>query len=416
MADNGGMLRLCVSHADGGGGEAGEELGAPQGRLTLTSGVPVLTSDVTGAGTIYYTPYIGDFCPLFDGSSTWTMTQFTELSQALSDSAKSPAAAAAHECYDLFVWDDGGTKRCTRGPAWKFAQTFTVTIASPAVFSATAHGLVEGNTVRFTTTGALPTGLTAGTVYFVIAAGLTANAFEVSATLGGAAINTSGTQSGTHTCTDSNTRRGSGAGTTELTRTASGREVNTNAITNGPAAARGTYIGSIRTDGNAQCNMMFKPAAAAGGAGNRLDVWNAYNQIKTTSINRDSSASWTYSTDAWRLKNNSAGNVLQCIIGLPSSDIEAVASMTAQHAQAGAAAIAFGLNSSVAVADGCSPTLVPTQVGAKFGSGTCVFSMRAGAGHQILYPLERGSATTTTWENDVGTYNTPVAAQIVVWG
>jgi hypothetical protein len=77
-------------------------------------------------------------------------------------------------------------------------NTFTVTIASPAVFSLTAHGLVENDTVVFTTTGALPTGLTVGTTYYVIAAGLTADTFEVSTSQGGSAVNTSGTQSGVH--------------------------------------------------------------------------------------------------------------------------------------------------------------------------------------------------------------------------
>lgn len=79
--------------------------------------------------------------------------------------------------------------------------TFTATVATPAVFSLTAHGFVAGTPVTLSTTGALPTGLAANTVYYVIAAGLTANAFEVSATLAGAAINTTGTQSGTHTVT-----------------------------------------------------------------------------------------------------------------------------------------------------------------------------------------------------------------------
>lgn len=78
--------------------------------------------------------------------------------------------------------------------------TFTVTIASPGVFSATGHGLVAGDTVIFETDGALPTGLTADTVqYFVISTGLTADAFRVSTTLGGSAVNTSGSQSGNHT-------------------------------------------------------------------------------------------------------------------------------------------------------------------------------------------------------------------------
>ncbi len=74
----------------------------------------------------------------------------------------------------------------------------TITIASPAVCTLTNHGLVAGDRLYFTTTGSLPTGLSANTIYYVIAAGLTANNFEISATDGGSAINTSGGQSGTH--------------------------------------------------------------------------------------------------------------------------------------------------------------------------------------------------------------------------
>lgn len=77
--------------------------------------------------------------------------------------------------------------------------TSTITIATPGVVTHTAHGLVAGDPIFFGTTGALPTGITAGTKYFVIAGGLTANAFEFSATLGGSAVNTSGSQSGVHT-------------------------------------------------------------------------------------------------------------------------------------------------------------------------------------------------------------------------
>jgi hypothetical protein len=74
----------------------------------------------------------------------------------------------------------------------------TVTIASPAVFTFTGHSLVADQPVRFTTTGALPTGLIANERYYVLATGLTANTFRVSLTIGGTAVNTSGTQSGTH--------------------------------------------------------------------------------------------------------------------------------------------------------------------------------------------------------------------------
>ena len=75
--------------------------------------------------------------------------------------------------------------------------TFTVTIASPAVVTLTGHGLQNGDRVRLFTTGALPTGLSVNTDYYVKSA--TTNTFRLAATPGGADINTSGSQSGTHT-------------------------------------------------------------------------------------------------------------------------------------------------------------------------------------------------------------------------
>jgi len=73
----------------------------------------------------------------------------------------------------------------------------TVTIAAPGVFSWTGHGLANGMPIKFSTTGALPTGLTAGTTYYVV--GAATDSFSVSATAGGSAIATTGTQSGVHT-------------------------------------------------------------------------------------------------------------------------------------------------------------------------------------------------------------------------
>jgi hypothetical protein len=102
----------------------------------------------------------------------------------------------------LWLWEDylfvaRDTALDTYGPLLS-GKTVTVTIATPGVFTLTTHGLAANDRVIFSTSGALPTGLTAGTVYFVIAAGLTADEFEVSTAQGGSAVNTSGTQSGTH--------------------------------------------------------------------------------------------------------------------------------------------------------------------------------------------------------------------------
>jgi hypothetical protein len=78
------------------------------------------------------------------------------------------------------------------------SSTVTITIAAPGVVTWTAHGLSVNDTIRFTTTGALPTGLAINTTYYVKEV-LSANTFTVSTSAGGAAVTTSGTQSGTQT-------------------------------------------------------------------------------------------------------------------------------------------------------------------------------------------------------------------------
>ena len=78
--------------------------------------------------------------------------------------------------------------------------TATITIASPAVVTLPAGAAPLPNTaVSFATTGALPTGVTAATTYYVT--NPTGATFNLAATQGGSAINTSGTQSGIHTAT-----------------------------------------------------------------------------------------------------------------------------------------------------------------------------------------------------------------------
>jgi len=76
--------------------------------------------------------------------------------------------------------------------------TFTVTIADPAVFTSTAHELYEDDTLILETTGALPTGLSVDTTYYVVLNGITSNTFQLATSKGGDPIVTTGTQSGTH--------------------------------------------------------------------------------------------------------------------------------------------------------------------------------------------------------------------------
>lgn len=72
-----------------------------QGRLTLTSNTPVLSSNVTNATTLYYTPYTGSQISIWDGSK-WSLRTFTELSLSLS-------GLPANTNYDVFIYDNNGT-------------------------------------------------------------------------------------------------------------------------------------------------------------------------------------------------------------------------------------------------------------------------------------------------------------------
>lgn len=86
-------------------------LSAPGGYLTLQTGTPVITGDVTNATTIYYTPYIGAQFPVYDGAA-YNLISFTERTLALSGSH------AASTLYDVFGFSNSGVATIATGPAW----------------------------------------------------------------------------------------------------------------------------------------------------------------------------------------------------------------------------------------------------------------------------------------------------------
>ena len=96
---------------------------------------------------------------------------------------------------DLIYGPNGGALYYWDASKGVTSSTILVTIASPAVVTFT-FAPVEGMVVSFTTTGALPTGLAVGAYYYVV--NVFAFTAQLSLTYNGPAINTSGTQSGTH--------------------------------------------------------------------------------------------------------------------------------------------------------------------------------------------------------------------------
>jgi hypothetical protein len=102
---------------------------------------------------------------------------------------------------DLIYGPRGGNIYYWNATIGLFPNTLaSITNASPAVVTSTTS-FSDGTAMRLQTTGDLPTGLTVGTIYYVVNS--TGTTFNLSATYGGAAINTSSAGSGTHSVTSS---------------------------------------------------------------------------------------------------------------------------------------------------------------------------------------------------------------------
>ena len=279
------------------------------GRITLTSGTPITTTDVTAATTVFFTSYRGNRVPLYDGTG-FVMTAFSELSQATTDSTKSPSAVGNNLNYDIFVWDDAGTLRATRGPAWS-----------------------------------------------------------------------------------SDTARGTGANTTEL-EVVNGIYVNRFAITNGPSAQRGTYVGTIRSNGSAQIVDSMT----------QRFVWNNYNRVPRPMRRLETTFTWTYNVNAWRYSNNSAANRLDVVRGLNEDAMNVMAQGQSYTTEGSFACMsAIGLDSSTAIATGV--LYAQTDPGGAFGSpfrvdGRSSWRGFPGLGFHFLAWIENGlfASVVMTWE------------------
>jgi len=111
-----------------------------------------------------------------------------------SDGSVITFGATSHGLYMLdnttFSWKNVGIP----------AAVASISNASPVVITYT-NEFVANEPVAFSTTGTLPSPLVAGTTYYVSATGLSGSVFSVSATPGGARINTTTAGSGTHSVT-----------------------------------------------------------------------------------------------------------------------------------------------------------------------------------------------------------------------
>jgi len=155
------------------------------------------TSTATGGGTVYavYQINVGPAyaVPLVGwGAGAWGSGSWG-IGSTSSDSLRLWSQSNFGE--DLIFGPRGGPIYYWDASIGLTGSTFTVTIASPGVLS-TSLNLTNGTALVLSTTGALPTGLLVGTIYYVV--NVSGTQFSLSATAGGSAINTTGSQTGVH--------------------------------------------------------------------------------------------------------------------------------------------------------------------------------------------------------------------------
>jgi hypothetical protein len=296
----------------GGAGGGSSDPTPPQGRLTLQTAMPVMTATQSAKTTIYYTPYVGNKVPIYDGTNM-VMTTFAELSVATTDTTKSPAAIGASKVNDWFVWNDAGTIRLGHGPDWT-----------------------------------------------------------------------------------SDIARSAG---TALTMANGGIWLNNAAITNGPAASRGTYVGTTRSNASSQLDWILPVIGAPPTAG-VFNVWNAYNRVEVAGTVGDTTATWTVSASLREFRGNTTYEI-RFVTGLQEDAVtmHIQASATAEASTGNYLIFGFGIDSITATTGPRSNGVNQSNL---FGPATTTYATTF-LGYHYIAPLEStsGGAGTTLY----GPYN-----------
>ncbi len=105
------LLTPCAPAS--GGGTLAAAIPQPQGYLTLSSDSsnPIVTADTLASTNVYYTPYVGNGVPIWNGTS-YVIFAISQLTLALSGSN------LGNTIYDVFIFSNSGTPAVVTGPAW----------------------------------------------------------------------------------------------------------------------------------------------------------------------------------------------------------------------------------------------------------------------------------------------------------
>ena len=297
---------ITITNSSGGiqidstGGSVGGTAGDPalfHARLTLTSGTPVTTSDVTAATTLYLTPFQGGHIALYY-SSAWTVYSATEHSLKLSDTqtcTTTNTSTSVTGCTDTSQLMRGMKVSGTGVSGGQTISAITSSTAFTLSAAATASGSVS-----------LSFKVPASTNVDVFAVPTSSSVYRLQGTA----------------WTNGTTR----ATAVTYASAVDGVLVNDAAIATGDsnaiAASAGRYVGTVRTtttDGETEDSGTGSQTGSA-----KRFVWNYYNRVRTPTFRFESTATWTYVNPAGvtRQVNSSTNNQLEIVVGQAEDAID----------------------------------------------------------------------------------------------
>lgn len=267
-------------------------------RLTLTNGLPVTTADVISAGTLYFTPYLGNAITLYSGAA-WFRFNMAQKSIAM--------PAAINTNYDVFVDYNSGVPILAL-----LAWTNDTTRATALAY-----------------------------------------------------------QDGIYVLSGTPTKR---------------------------------YVGTIRTTGVAnQC----EDSKA------KRFVWNYNNRVNRAMARSDATATWTYTTNAFRQANGTVANQLDFVVGISEDAIIANAfGQSVNGTLAVQNTTGIGLDSTTV--NSGSSAMFTNPSGGSSGASNSIFNATIAEGRHFLAWLEYSGATgTTTWNGTSAPVKTGIFGNIL---
>jgi hypothetical protein len=338
------------------------------GRLTLTSGVSVLASDVTAATLLYWTPHRGNQVSLYDGTN-WNLRFPSEISIKLTDAQTGTRGSTGNAIIT------GLTDTSQLIVGMKASGTG---IGSNAVINSIDSGTQVTLSVNNTATGT-------ATVTFKVPTSTLLDVFM---------FDNAGAPKLEFTAW-------SGTGTSATRAVALTSQDNV-LVKTGAVTRR--YMGTIVTSADGQTQVKLGSLASGGGEA-YFGIWNYYNAISCGGFSGDTTDSWDYASTTWRSSNGSNGVRFSAVSGQlgNAATVTNYSSAKGDSATQGAGNIGVGYN--VTNSPSGLYMFTPTALGATIIGGCVVNYTKTFVGFSFFQAIEKctGAVTITFYGDNGGT-------------